>query len=94
MAVKKLGHVGIFAQDFEKMRDFYSKTIGLTVTDETPPVAVCELAINAATMYCAICDLDNHLRNLIKHGDDSEDVKRLAVEIRNDYLSDIKTKLE
>ena len=31
-----------------------------------------ELAMNAATMYCAICDLDNHLRNLIKHGDDSE----------------------
>ena len=53
-----------------------------------------ELAINAATMYCAICDLDNHLRNLIKHGDDSEDAKRLAEEIRRDYLSDIKTKLE
>lgn len=53
-----------------------------------------ELAINASSMYCAICDLDNYLRNLIKHGDDSEDVKRLAVEIRNDYLSDIKAKLE
>jgi len=39
MAVKKLGHVGIFAQDFEKMRDFYSKMIGLTITDETPTAA-------------------------------------------------------
>lgn len=39
MTVKKLGHVGIFAQDFEKMRDFYSKTIGLTITDETPAAA-------------------------------------------------------
>lgn len=39
MAVKKLGHVGIFAQDFEKMRDFYSKTIGLTITDQTPTAA-------------------------------------------------------
>lgn len=39
MPVKKLGHVGIFAQDFEKMRDFYSKTIGLTITDETPSAA-------------------------------------------------------
>ena len=48
MAVKKLGHVGIFAQDFEKMRDFYSKTIGLTVTDETPPDADWLFAIRAA----------------------------------------------
>lgn len=39
MPVKKLGHVGIFAQDFEKMRDFYAKTIGLTITDETPNAA-------------------------------------------------------
>jgi catechol-2,3-dioxygenase len=39
MAVKKLGHVGIFAQDFEKMRDFYLKVIGLTITDETPTAA-------------------------------------------------------
>lgn len=39
MPVKKLGHVGIFAQDFAKMRDFYSKTIGLTITDETPTAA-------------------------------------------------------
>jgi hypothetical protein len=53
-----------------------------------------ELAINAATMYSAICDLDNHLRNVIKHGDQSEMVKRFANEIRNDYLSDIKDKLE
>jgi catechol-2,3-dioxygenase len=39
MAVRKLGHVGIFAQDYGKMRDFYSKTIGLTITDETPTAA-------------------------------------------------------
>ncbi|MBM3341295.1 MAG: glyoxalase [Betaproteobacteria bacterium] len=39
MAVRKLGHVGIFAQDFEKLRDFYSQTIGLTITDETPSAA-------------------------------------------------------
>lgn len=39
MAVRKLGHVGIYAQDFAKMRDFYSQTIGLTITDETPTAA-------------------------------------------------------
>lgn len=39
MAIKKLGHVGIFAKDFEAMRDFYSKVIGLTISDQTGDVA-------------------------------------------------------
>jgi hypothetical protein len=38
--------------------------------------------------------LDNHLRNVIKHGDQSEAVKKFANEIRNDYLADVKDKLE
>jgi catechol-2,3-dioxygenase len=39
MGIKKLGHVGIYAQDFEKMRDFYSRVVGLTITDEAPNAA-------------------------------------------------------
>lgn len=35
MAIKKLGHVGIWAKDFEKMRDFYSQVLGLTISDQT-----------------------------------------------------------
>src|SRR3954467_6440126 len=29
-----LGHTGFWVHDLEKMRDFYSRVIGLTVTDE------------------------------------------------------------
>ncbi|MGK9264225.1 VOC family protein [Sinorhizobium meliloti] len=29
----KLGHVGIYVNDFEKMQDFYENTIGFVVTD-------------------------------------------------------------
>jgi catechol-2,3-dioxygenase len=36
MGVKKLGHVGIYCQDLQKMRDFYRDVIGLQVSDETP----------------------------------------------------------
>jgi catechol-2,3-dioxygenase len=36
MAIKKLGHVGIYAQDLETMRDFYTRLVGLKITDEAP----------------------------------------------------------
>ena len=32
--IKNLGHVGIICDDFMKMRDFYTRVMGLTVTDE------------------------------------------------------------
>jgi catechol-2,3-dioxygenase len=36
MAIQKLGHVGIYANDLENMRDFYSRVVGLKVADEAP----------------------------------------------------------
>ena len=36
MAIQKLGHVGIYANDLQNMRDFYSRVIGLHIADETP----------------------------------------------------------
>lgn len=38
MAIRKLGHVGIWAKDFEKMRDFYANVLGLHISDETKDV--------------------------------------------------------
>ncbi|MFI9628792.1 VOC family protein [Streptomyces sp. NPDC052042] len=34
MAVQELGHAGLWVDDLEKMRDFYTSVLGLTVTDE------------------------------------------------------------
>ena len=36
MAIQKLGHVGIYANDLQNMRDFYSRVVGLKVADEAP----------------------------------------------------------
>ena len=33
MSIKKLGHVGIYAQDFEAMRDFYTQVVGLQIAE-------------------------------------------------------------
>ena len=39
-----LGHVGIICDDFMKMRDFYTRVIGLTITDEDPERGSCFLS--------------------------------------------------
>jgi catechol-2,3-dioxygenase len=42
--VTNLGHVGLVCDDFMKMRDFYARVIGLTVTDEDPARGSCFLS--------------------------------------------------
>ena len=32
--VTRLGHTGVYVHDLEKMRAFYTRVLGLTVTDE------------------------------------------------------------
>ena len=36
MGIQKLGHVGIYAQDLPRMREFYTQIVGLTIADEAP----------------------------------------------------------
>jgi catechol-2,3-dioxygenase len=36
MPIQKLGHVGIYAQDLPRMRDFYTRVVGLQIADEAP----------------------------------------------------------
>ena len=45
-AITNLGHVGIFCQDLERMRDFYSGFMGLTITDEDLERGICFLSAN------------------------------------------------
>ncbi|MGH8664549.1 MAG: VOC family protein [Burkholderiales bacterium] len=39
MAIRKLGHVGIWAKDFDQVRDFYSNVLGLHISDQTANAA-------------------------------------------------------
>jgi catechol-2,3-dioxygenase len=36
MGIQKLGHVGIYAQDLPKLREFYTSVVGLQIADEAP----------------------------------------------------------
>ena len=39
-----LGHVGLYCDDLEKMRDFYSRVLGLTISDEDLERGICFLS--------------------------------------------------
>ena len=49
--VTGLGHVGIICDDFLKMRDFYTRVLGLTVTDEDPDRGSCFLSAHPDTEH-------------------------------------------
>jgi catechol 2,3-dioxygenase-like lactoylglutathione lyase family enzyme len=42
--ITRLGHVGLFCNDLMKMRDFYSRVMGLTITDEDLERGICFLS--------------------------------------------------
>src|SRR5204863_4068359 len=39
-----LGHVGLYCEDLEKMRDFYARVLGLTISDENLERGICFLS--------------------------------------------------
>ena len=44
MKVAGLGHVGLYCNDLEKMRDFYARVLGLTISDEDLDRGICFLS--------------------------------------------------
>ena len=49
--VTGLGHLGIICDDFLKMRGFYTRVMGLTVTDEDPDRGSCFLSAHPETEH-------------------------------------------
>jgi catechol-2,3-dioxygenase len=44
MPITGLGHVGLYCHDLPKMRDFYSRVLGLTISDENLERGICFLS--------------------------------------------------
>src|SRR5216683_4409545 len=42
--ISGLGHVGLFCNDLPKMRDFYARVLGLTISDEDLERGICFLS--------------------------------------------------
>ena len=50
-AVTNLGHLGLFCEDLEGMRDFYSGFMGMTITDEDLDRGICFLSGSPETEH-------------------------------------------
>ena len=66
--IESLGHVGIYAEDLMKMRDFYSRVLGLTISDE-------DLAERGMTFFTADKEREHHEFVLMKGRVTRDDAK-------------------
>ena len=67
--ITNLGHLGLFCEDLEQMRDFYSRFMGLTITDEDLERGICFLSANP--------EGEHHELALPKMRDDSQPTQYL-----------------
>jgi len=51
MAITGLGHTGFWVDDLEKMRDFYARVLGLTVTDEDEELGIVFFSARPSTEH-------------------------------------------
>ena len=64
--IESLGHVGIYAEDLMKMRDFYSRVLCLTIADE-------ELEERGMVFLTADKEREHHERALGRSGREREE---------------------
>lgn len=67
-SIDSLGHVGIYAEDLMKMRDFYTRVIGLTISDE-------DLEERGMTFFTADKEREHHEFVLMKGRVTRDDAK-------------------
>ena len=66
--IESLGHVGIYAEDLMMMRDFYSRVLGLTISDE-------DLEERGMTFFTADKEREHHEFVLMKGRVTRDDAK-------------------
>ena len=66
--IDSLGHVGIYAEDLMKMRDFYSRVLGLEISDE-------DLEERGMTFFTADKEREHHELVLMKGRVTRDDAK-------------------
>tara|TARA_B100000745_G_scaffold106350_1_gene68051 strand:- start:627 stop:1112 length:486 start_codon:yes stop_codon:yes gene_type:complete len=89
--IDSLGHVGIYAEDLMKMRDFYSRVLGLTISDE-------DLEERGMTFFTADKEREHHEFVLMKGRvtrDDAKVIQQISFIVPSlDDLREFKTRLE
>ena len=77
--IDSLGHVGIYVDDLMKMRDFYSRVLGLTISDE-------DLEERGMTFFTADKEREHHEFVLMKGRvtrDDAKVIQQISFKVRS-----------
>jgi len=78
-----LGHVGLYCEDLEKMRDFYARVLGLTISDENLERGICFLS--------AAPDAEHHelaLARAKEPGQKTQNVQQVSFKVKS--LDDVR----
>ena len=81
--ISGLGHVGLYCEDLEKMRDFYGRVLGLTISDEDLERGICFLS--------AAPDAEHHELALVRAkepGQKTHNVQQISFKVRG--LDDVR----
>jgi catechol 2,3-dioxygenase-like lactoylglutathione lyase family enzyme len=79
-----LGHVGLYCNDLGKMRDFYSRVLGLTISDEDRQRGICFLSADP--------DAEHHelaLAQAKEPGQKTHNVQQVSFKVES--LDDVRT---
>jgi catechol 2,3-dioxygenase-like lactoylglutathione lyase family enzyme len=79
-----LGHVGLYCNDLGKMRDFYSRVLGLTISDEDRQRGICFLSADP--------DAEHHelaLAQAKEPGQKTHNVQQVSFKVKS--LDDVRT---
>jgi catechol 2,3-dioxygenase-like lactoylglutathione lyase family enzyme len=79
-----LGHVGLYCNDLGKMRDFYSRVLGLTISDEDRQRGICFLSADP--------DAEHHelaLAQAREPGQKTHNVQQVSFKVKS--LDDVRT---
>jgi catechol 2,3-dioxygenase-like lactoylglutathione lyase family enzyme len=79
-----LGHVGLYCNDLRSMRDFYARTLGLTISDEDLERGICFLS--------AAPDAEHHELALVQArepGQKTHNVQQVSFKVES--LDDVRT---
>ena len=84
MPITGLGHVGLFCNDLPRMRDFYARTLGLTISDEDLDRGICFLS--------AAPEAEHHELALVQARDPAQkthQIQQISFKVKS--LDDVRT---
>ena len=82
--ISGLGHVGLFCDDLSKMRDFYARVLGLTISDENMERGICFLSASPDTEHHELA-----LVRVREPGQKTHNVQQVSFKVKT--LNDVRT---